>query len=225
MSRCTRLTWHRLLLAAWLLGSLAGMARAEDAALVEEVSGTALGIRFMDYLATGQVVKLGTGDRLILDYLRSCTRETITGGTVKVGTSESIVTGGAVQRERVECDGGHIRLTADQGAKSGVAVFRSVGPKPAAGATLTLYGRSPLIDLRTGGTVTIERLDPPGEKRVIEIKPASGRAEPYDCAQHGLALTAGGSYRATAGGRQILFKIAEQAGDGMTPPVGRLIRF
>jgi hypothetical protein len=40
-----------------------------------------------------------------------------------------------------------------------------------------------------------------------------------------VALTAGGSYRATAGGKQILFKVAETADAGMTPIVGRLIRF
>ncbi len=216
---------RRALLAALLFCGLATAARAEDAALVEEVSGSGLGVRFMDYLAAGQTVKLGAGDRLVLDYLRSCTRETITGGTVKIGTSESAVTGGAVQREKVECDGGHIQLTADQGAKGGVAVFRGVGPKPASGAMLTLYGRSPLIDLRSGGSVTIERLDQPGEKHTVVIKPAAGRAVPYDGAQHGLALAAGGSYRATANGKQILFKIADNAVEGMTPPVGRLIRF
>src|SRR6185437_4643807 len=121
---------------------------------------------FMDFLSPGQVVTLHPGDTIVLDYLHSCARETIAGGTVTVGTDESTVTGGTVRREKVECDGGRMQLTAAQSATSGVMVFRDLrAVKPrSAPHPLTLYGRSPIIDLPAGGTVLIERTDRPGER-------------------------------------------------------------
>jgi hypothetical protein len=210
-----------------LLGLVvAGQARAEETALVEEVTAKSAGVQIMDYLSAGQIVKLGPGESIVIDYLRSCGREQITGGVVTIGVEQSEVAGGNVRREKVECDGGHMQMTAEQASKSGVMVFRSLkGKPPGATPPLTLYGTSPMIDLREGGTVAIERVDQPGEKRTVQIKPGKIRAAPYDCAQHGLALAAGATYRATAGAKQIVFKIADTARDGNSPPVGRLIRF
>src|SRR5580700_11021164 len=87
---------------------------ADPVALVEEVSGTSAGIDFMDYLSAGKILKLGSTDKLVIDYLRSCVRETITGGVVTIGADESRVVGGSVKREKVQCDGGKLRLTTDQ---------------------------------------------------------------------------------------------------------------
>jgi hypothetical protein len=120
--------WFSGALAVFL--ALAGLgvgraAAAEPVALVEDVSGTAGGVEFMDYLAAGREIQLHAQDRLVLDYLRSCWRETITGGTVTVGAEQSVVKGGTVSRDKVECDGGKMRLSADQAAKSGVVVFRA----------------------------------------------------------------------------------------------------
>jgi hypothetical protein len=56
-------------------------------ALVEDVKSTSAGIEFMDYVGTGQVIKLEPGDVLVLSYLRSCEHETIIGGTVHIGPS------------------------------------------------------------------------------------------------------------------------------------------
>src|SRR6185437_13563537 len=105
----------------------------------------------------------------------------------------------------------------------GVMVFRDLRAVAAAPAPrrVTLYGESPIIDLPTGGVVTIERTDRPGERHRITIKPLGDRAVPYDCAQHGLALAPGGSYRATAGKQEILFRVAADARRGMSPLVGR----
>lgn len=50
----------------------------------------------MDYVEPGQVIRLGAADGLVLGYLKSCWRETITGGTVTVGTEQSQVAGGEV---------------------------------------------------------------------------------------------------------------------------------
>jgi hypothetical protein len=93
---------------------LAGPVAAGDpVALVEDVSGNAAGVEFMDYLAAGQEIRLAPKDRLVIDYLRSCWRETITGGTVTIGAEQSNVASGTVGREKIECDGGKLRLTAD----------------------------------------------------------------------------------------------------------------
>ncbi len=200
---------------------------ADPVALIEDVSGTPPGVEFMDYLAAGREIHLGQNDRLVIDYLRSCWRETITGGTVTIGPEQSSVSGGTLSREKIECDGGKLRLSTDQAAKSGVVVFRAP-PKPAAGNKLgaerTLYGLSPLIELGGAGTLVVERLDKLGAPLTLDIKPGQLlRGAFYDFARDGLALVAGGVYRASIGGRAVVFQIDAKAKAGATAPAGRLL--
>jgi hypothetical protein len=54
---------------------------------VEDVKSASADVEFMDYVGTGQVIKLEPSDVLVLSYLKSCEHETITGGTVRVGSS------------------------------------------------------------------------------------------------------------------------------------------
>jgi hypothetical protein len=56
-------------------------------ALVEDVKSATADIEFMDYVGSGQVIKLEPGDVLVLSYLKSCEHEIITGGTVMVGAA------------------------------------------------------------------------------------------------------------------------------------------
>lgn len=197
------------------------------AALVEEVTGTAAGVEAMDYVQAGKVIALAGSDTMVLSYLRSCWRETIAGGTVTVGSEQSAVAGGRVRREKVPCDN-KLALSSDQASKSGVMVFRAP-PKPARGESepqLTLYGLSPVVDLKGGGVLVIERLDQPGERHQIEIGGAQlFRGAFYDFAKAGTALAAGGVYRATAGNRSIVFKVDAFASPGQGPVIGRLLRF
>src|SRR5688572_16817562 len=65
-------------------------------ALVEEVNSASADVEFMDYVGTGQVIKLAPKDTIVLSYLRSCQHETITGGIVKIGADKSDVEGGKV---------------------------------------------------------------------------------------------------------------------------------
>src|SRR5262249_48140781 len=58
------------------------------AAVVEEIQGGVPGIAFMDYVEPGQII-LSAHDRIVLGYLKSCWRETISGGTVTVGPEQS----------------------------------------------------------------------------------------------------------------------------------------
>jgi hypothetical protein len=103
-----------------------GGANAADVALVEDVSAPRPGLEALDYLSSGQTIALSAGDRLVVNYLGSCTREVIVGGTVSIGTEQSVVVGGTVTRAKVECDGGKGLLTAQQASKSGVMVFRGM---------------------------------------------------------------------------------------------------
>ena len=101
------------------------------AAVVEELAGAVPGVQFMDYVEPGQVIRLGAHDRIVLGYLKSCWRETISGGTVTVGNEQSEVAGGEVARVKVACEGGKMMLSAELAGKSGAMVFRQV-PKPQA---------------------------------------------------------------------------------------------
>ncbi len=201
-------------------------AAVDPVALVEDVSGTSAGVEFMDYLAVGREIRLGAQDRLVVDYLRSCWRETITGGTVTIGAEQSAVKGGTVSRDKVECDGGKMHLTADQAAKSGVVVFRAP-PKPGAHPEVqqTIYGLSPLVDLGGAGKLRLERLDKPGERIELDIAPGQlVRGAFYDFAKNGQILVAGGIYRASIGTRNLVFQVDRGAKPGTTPPAGRLLK-
>jgi hypothetical protein len=218
----------RLAVAATLMGFGIGAAMAADpAALVEDVDGASAGVEFMDYLAAGREIRLAPQDRLVLDYLRSCWRETITGGTVTVGAEQSVVKGGTISRDKVECDGGKMRLTADQAAKSGVVVFRAP-PKPgaahAAPGERRIYGLSPIIELGGAGKLVVERLDKPEAALTLEVAPGQLlRGHFYDFAKNGQALAAGGTYRASIAGRSLVFQVDAKAKPGAIAPAGRLL--
>lgn len=207
---------------------------ADPAAIVEDAKGRNLGVDFMDYLEAGRVVKLGPGDELVVGYLASCWRETIKGGTVTIGTEQSTVAGGSVRREKVACSGSKMQLTSDQAAKSGVMVFRAP-PRPtaatasAAQPTQTIYGLSPVLDVKGGGRITIARLDQTEAPVTLDI-PAQQlmRGSFFDMAKADRALVAGGIYRISAGdaadARQIVFKVDAEAKPGAAPMLSRLLR-
>lgn len=206
---------------------------AEPVAIVEDAKGRNLDVDFMDYLEAGRVVKLNAGDELVVGYLASCWRETIRGGTVTIGAEQSIVAGGTVRREKVACSGTKMQLTSDQAAKSGVMVFRAP-PRPAAAAsaaqpTQTIYGLSPVLDVKGGGQITIARLDQTEAPVTLDI-PAQQlmRGSFFDMAKADRALVAGGVYRISVGGaaesRQIVFKVDADAKPGAAPMLSRLLR-
>src|SRR5262245_17782684 len=205
------------------------IAHAQDpAALVEDVNSKTAGVDFMDYVAAGKVIRLQAGDQLVLGYLRSCWRETITGGTVTIGPEQSEVAGGTVRRQKMQCDGGRLRLTQQQAAQSGAMAFR--GPaatqRPADQPQLTLYGVAPLVDLAGGGRVSFERIDQPGQRVDVDLGPSLRvRGNIYDLAKGGPSLQPGGIYRARAGEKQVVLRVDANAAPGASPSVGRLLRF
>lgn len=214
-------------IAALWIGSAAAQA---PVAVVEDVTGNPAGVEFMDYVAAGKVIRLGPKDAVVLGYMKSCWRETITGGTITVGEEQSTVTDGRVQREKVGCDT-KMQMSQAQASKSGAMVFRAP-PKPAAApgappaAQLTLYGLSPVVEVKGGGKLVIERLDQTGERHEVTIGGQQLlRGSFYDFAKAEKALEAGGLYRASVGTQEIVFKVDPYARPGQAPVVGRLLRF
>jgi hypothetical protein len=198
------------------------------AAVVEEVQGSVPGIQFMDYVDPGQAIRLGAHDRIVLGYLNSCWRETISGGTVTVGTEQSDVAGGDVARAKVACEGGKMLLSSELAGKSAAMVFRQV-PEPQAAAVphpeFTLYGLSPVFELRPPGKLVVDRLDQPGEHHEIAVtEPQLMRGAFLDFAKAGVTLAPGGVYRAKFTDRELVFKIDADAKPGDSPLAGRLAR-
>jgi hypothetical protein len=114
----------RLALLAVAGAMLFGATAAADStvALLERVNDKSI----MEYVQAGQIIRLGPQDTIVLRYLSSCLRETITGGTVRVGPDWSEVQSGEVQRFREECGAGKMVLTGTQSPIAGRA-FRGLG--------------------------------------------------------------------------------------------------
>ncbi|MDO9072771.1 MAG: hypothetical protein Q7U73_05860 [Rubrivivax sp.] len=214
--------------AAALLG-LAGAAMAQaPVAVVEDVRGRPPGVEFMDYVAAGKVIQLGPKDVIVLGYLKSCWRETITGGTVTVGEAQSNVQRGKVERAQVECEATRGKVGAREGTQSAATVFRSFRRDATpARPPATVYGQSPVLEVdTTRGALIIERLDEAAPRIEVAIGGAGLLRERFfDLARAGVVLVPGGSYAASVGERKLEFKVAPQAAPGAAPLAGRLLRF
>jgi hypothetical protein len=196
---------------------------------VEGTTGKPAGVEFMDYVAAGKVIKLGPRDTIVLGYLRSCWRETITGGTVIVGSEQSQVQGGTVGRTRVNCNGGQMLLSGKQSLQSGGMISRAVEttdrPRLVPDPAITIYGQVPIIEVRGRGILLVERIDQSEERYQIAIgKRQLARGIFFDFAQADWTLAAGGLYRASFGAHEVIFKVDPSA-TAVAPLVARLIRF
>ena len=75
------------------------------------------------------------------------------------------------------------------------------------------------------GQLTIERLDQPGDPIKLDVRQSDLlRGRFYDFAKSGRSLEAGGIYRASFGGRRIVFWVDALAQSGDAPLLGRLLR-
>jgi len=214
--------------AVFVLGSITSSFAQSPAAIVEDVKGKVTGAEFMDYVTPGAVIKLGAQGTVVLGYMSSCVRETITGGVAIVGTDESRTSLSEVTREKVDCDGKRAQLAPAQATQSAATTFRSLDPakqQAAAPAQPVIYGLSPVIEIAKPGKIVIERIDRPGEKIEANVTAkmlVKGRF--YDLAAAGKSLAAGGTYAATAGSQRKEFKVDAAARSGASPIVGRLVR-
>ncbi len=211
---------------------LAAPALAETpVAIVEDVQGPVDGVEFMDYVAPGKIIKLGPKGTLVLGYLKSCWRETITGGVVLVGPEQSTVQLGDIQRVKVPCDANAVQLSEREANQGAATTFRTMRSDKAGAPTrlLTIYGVSPLIEAKieakSGGTLVIARTDAKEPQLSLALKNdilVHGRF--YDLAKAGVSLTPGGTYLATLGSHRFTFQVDPAATSSPTPIVGRLLR-
>ncbi|MEE8247506.1 MAG: hypothetical protein V3S87_09620 [Alphaproteobacteria bacterium] len=105
-------------------GSAQPYSTSGPVALVESIENAPkAGVELLDYVYMGQAIDLGPSGVMVLSYLESCGRETITGGRVQVGPGQSTVSGGAMARETVVCQGAKPIITADA-TEAGAAVKR-----------------------------------------------------------------------------------------------------
>jgi len=213
-----------ILIAVITLVGLSGAAVAEPpVALLEELQGKVTGAEFMDYVTPGQVIKIGPGGSIVLSYLKSCRRETISGiGTVIVGSDASKVHLADVKDETIACDADHAHATVKETSEAAATIVRSLSVLPA--PEVTLYGASPIFGATGRGTLILERLDEPGERQNIEIGGNQIRGRFFDLAKTNRALTPGGTYLARFRESAIVFRIDPQAKAGATPLLGRLLQ-
>jgi hypothetical protein len=205
--------------------ALIGPAVAESpVAVVEEVSGKVTGAEFMDYVTPKSVIKIGAGGSIVLSYMNSCRRETITGiGVVIVGTEASMVDLADVKAEKTECDSNQVHATTRETGEAAAALMRGMDkelPKP----RLTLYGASPLVEAKGRGMLTVKRLDVVGERYEINLGGTQLKGRFVDFAGENVALVPGGLYAASFQRSQVVFRVDPLAKNGATPIVGRLLR-
>jgi hypothetical protein len=228
--RPAQLTTVATILATLLLAKSA-FGGGPAVALVEEVTG-APGVESMDYLEAGKVIALKPQDSIVLSYLDSCVRETVTGGVITVGKEQSEIQSGKVVRTSTACDAGRMLLSAELASQSAGTLLRNTKGKPdqptsPSSPQFILYGLSPMMELRDGGgVIEIVRVDQGGERHTVTVGNQQLLHNAfYDLADAGVALAAGGVYQATKGGQSLTFKIDSSAKPGKTPIVGRLLRF
>ena len=203
---------------------LIGTAHAQaPVAVVEDVQGKVTGAELMDYVVPGQVIKLGAGGMVVLGYMKSCWRETISGiGTVIVGTEQSAVHLAEFKADKVACDPSQSQHIGHETGESAAALVRGLNeadPPP-----LVLHGLSPIIATSGRGKLVVERLDVKGEHYEVDLTPASlTRGKFYDFARTKVALKPGGKYSATLKSRQVVFLVDDTAEPGAGPVIGRLV--
>ena len=100
---------------------------AGPAALVESVLTHSASAEVMSYVDPGKTFRLGPQDTMVLSYLNSCLRETITGGTVTIGIDRSEVRGGKVTRTQLDCSDPFV-LTGNSNAEFAGHAFRGLPP-------------------------------------------------------------------------------------------------
>ena len=211
-------------LAMMALTFVPGSAFAQQApvAIVEEVDSKGAGVEFMEYLMEGKTVHLAPKERLVIGYLKSCWRETITDGTVTIGAEQSETVGGSVDRIKVRCDSRKKTLVKKETVGSGAMVFRKMPGRPK--VQLTIYGQSPVFEVGDASSLVIERLGQ--REKPIHVNLAEHqrmRGSFYDLAKSDISLVPGGVYRAKIGEREVIFRVDKHAEPQPRGLVGRLV--
>src|SRR6201985_3622711 len=213
-----------------VMGALVGLTKIRCAqapvAVVEDVQGKVTGAEFMDYVVPGQVIKLAAGGKIVLGYMKSCWRETISGiGTVIVGSEQSAVHLADFKTEKVACDPTQAQRIGKELGESAATVFRSLKDDPKKGPPpLVLHGTWRIVSTSERGKLVVERLDVKGEHYEVDLAGAQlmhGRF--YDLGKSNIALTPGGAYSITVKSKFAAFVVDPNAAPGAGPVIGRLV--
>lgn len=201
--------------------AVAGPAQA-PVAVVEDMQGKVTGAELMDYVVPGQVIKLNAGSSIVIGYMKSCWRETISGiGTVIVGTEQSSVHLAEFKAGKVPCDTSQAERINKEAGESAATIVRSLkdGPPP-----LVLHGQSPIVATSERGKLVVERLDVKGERYDVDLAKAQpSRGKFYDLAKSNIALKPGGAYSITVNSKSTAFVVDSGATPGTGPVIGRLV--
>jgi len=203
--------------ASALVLALGTAARANEAmVLIESVSAPVAGVTPMTYVRPGATIDLGQSTVLVLDYLGSCVRETVTGGIVHVGARFGQVEHGTVVNDRMDCGGGQLQVAAAN--SMGGVVYRAVGD------IFEIHSTEPVILAGAPGRLTITRLDQNAPAIHLDTSEEGGRA-PFaiDLAALHVSLVAGASYRLDLGERQVTIRVDPSASGAEMPLVRRLL--
>ena len=201
-------------------------AAAEPIAIVEQAHGVPR-LEALDYLSAGQAIELGTDGVLVVDYLRSCVRESIEGGSVKVGKEQSTVgrllawsACGSTATMAAATQSPMLRIIRAAPASFSRSSPRASRTRPASRSTI--YSTSPLFDM--GGPAPEDRGARPARQRHRARRFSAGELKHgrfYDFAAAGKRLEAGGLYRASARGQSVVFWIDPLAHEAAGPPGGQ----
>jgi hypothetical protein len=206
--------------------ALASPAAADSpVAVVEDIKGKVTGAEFMDYVTPRSVIKIADGGSIVLSYLKSCRRETISGaGTVVVGTEASVVDQAVLKAEQTNCDSSQANATSRDTSGVAATVLRSVDQPSLPEAQLVLFGASPFVEAKGRGMLVVRRLDLAGERYQIALGGTQLKGKFVDFAGEDVALVPGGLYAASFKSAEVVFRVDAQAKPGATPIVGRLLR-
>ena len=219
----------RLISAVVALIGLTGIASAAGqapVAVVEDLQGKVTGADVMDYVVPGQVIKLSAGSSIVIGYLKSCWRETISGiGTVIVGSEQSSVHLAEFKAGKVPCDSSQAERLNKEAGESAATIVRSLKEEGAKGPPpLVLHGQSPIVATDERGKLVVERLDVKGERYEVDLAkahPARGRF--YDLAKSNISLKPGGAYSIAVNSKFTAFVVDGAATSGTGPVIGRLV--
>ena len=99
-------------------------ADGEPVAIIEEVGTDVTVVHTMDLLAEGDSFQLATGQRVIIGYFATCTRDIVSGGLITIAKSGSIVNDGEVHSFKMKCAASTMDLTPEQQAQSAAMTYR-----------------------------------------------------------------------------------------------------
>lgn len=187
------------------------VAASKPVAIVEDSPKTEGRGQAFDLMEQNETIQLAPGETLVLGYLKSCTRETITGGTVTIGTKESTVEGGKVTREKTECTVSKLLLTADESQQSATVAFRP-------GEVLKhIYTRQPVIVAKKSASVKVEAFE--GGK-TWDLKPEKGL---IDLQAAKLELQPGKRYKVTGDIASFVIEVDAAATTAKTGTLERVV--